>query len=202
MAALTTTIQLAGSSQTMNNGERIRSALESIPRGQFLLTAAQGARSNAVLVDFVGQCANDPPMLAVATAKGQVLTPVIRDSRTFAVSLVTDATWPLARRFVRSNVENEDPFIGLPVVYTPRGIPILARTEVWFECELVRHLDIDADCELYVGTVAAVHQEDGADSGVNEITTKRRPLNGRSRSSRHDKRATVASMAALLPERS
>lgn len=186
----------------MSTGERIRSALESIPRGQFLLTAAQGARSNGVLVDFVGQCANDPPMLVVATAKGQVLTPVIRDSRSFAVSLITDATWALARRFVRSNVENEDPFIGLPVVYTPRGIPILARTEAWFECELVRHLDIDADCELYVGTVAAVHQADTAAHGLDDLAPTRNPLNGRSNRSLHDEIETAGRMAALVSERS
>ncbi|MCH2145906.1 MAG: flavin reductase family protein [Phycisphaerales bacterium] len=141
----------------MTNGARIRSALESISHGEFMLTAASGRRSNGVLVDFVGQCANDPPMLVIATAKGQVLTPLIRDSRCFVVSVITDATRPLARRFSRSNVETEDPFIGLPTETTPRGIPILARTSSWFECELVRHFDIDADCELYVGTVENVH---------------------------------------------
>ena len=140
----------------MTHGERIRSALQSISHGEFMLTSAAGRRSNGVLVDFVGQCANDPPMLVVATAKGQVLTPIIRDSRCFVVSMITERTRPLARRFSRSNVENEDPFIGLPTETTPRGIPVLARTTSWFECELVRHFDIDADCELYVGTVEDV----------------------------------------------
>ena len=140
----------------MTHGERITSALALIPQGEFLLTAAKGRRSNGVILDFVGQCANNPPMLVVATAKGQVLTPIIRDSRAFVVSLITDSTRPLARRFARSNVEAEDPFIGLPTDTTPRGIPVLARTVAWFECELVRHFDIDADCELYVGNITEV----------------------------------------------
>ena len=105
----------------MTHGERITSALALIPQGEFLLTAAKGRRSNGVILDFVGQCANNPPMLVVATAKGQVLTPIIRDSRAFVVSLITDSTRPLARRFARSNVEAEDPFIGLPTDTTPRG---------------------------------------------------------------------------------
>ena len=147
----------------MTHGESIAAALELIPHSEFLLTAAQGRRSNGVLVDFVGQCANNPPMLVVATAKGQVLTPIIRDSRSFVVSLITDSTRPLARRFARSSVESEDPFIGLPTSTTSRGTPVLARTVAWFECELVRHFDIDADCELYVGTIVDVMVTDEAE---------------------------------------
>ena len=108
-------------------------------------------------MEFVGQCANNPPMVVVSTVKGQVLSPLIRDSRRFVLSIVTDATRSLARRFVRSSVETEDPFIGLPIEYTPNGIPVLTRSDAWFECELVRHLDIAADCELYVGIVRTVH---------------------------------------------
>jgi len=141
----------------MTDGESIREALDLIPKGEFLLTASGGGRTNGVLVEFVGQCANNPPMLVVSTVKGQVLSPLIRDSRRFVLSIVTDATRSLARRFVRSNVETEDPFIGLPIEYTPSGIPVLTRSDAWFECELVRHLDIDADCELYVGLVRTVH---------------------------------------------
>ena len=160
----------------MTNGERIRSALESIPHGEFMLTAAHGRRSNGVLVDFVGQCANDPPMLVVATAKGQVLTPLIRDSRSFVVSVITDATRPLSRRFARSNVENEDPFMGLPTDTTRRGTPILARTGAWFECELVRHFDIDADCELYVGTVDDVHVSSQSRENFESLIPKTHPI--------------------------
>ncbi len=161
----------------MTTGERIRSALESIPRGEFLLTAAEGRRSNGVLVDFVGQCANDPPMLVVATAKGQVLTPIIRDSRAFAVSLITNANRPLARRFTKSSVEVEDPFIGLPTETTTRGIPILGRTTAWFECELIRHFDIDADCELYVGNVSDVMISDEARSEFHSLIPRTHPMN-------------------------
>ena len=160
----------------MTTGERIRSALESIPRGEFLLTAADGARSNGVLVDFVGQCANDPPMLVVATAKGQVLTPIIRDSRAFVVSLITDANRPIARRFTKSSVEIEDPFIGLPTETTGRGIPVLGRTAAWFECELIRHFDIDADCELYVGTVSDVMISDEARSEFQSLIPQTHPM--------------------------
>ena len=153
----------------MKHGERITSALELIPQGEFLLTACQGRRSNGVVLDFVGQCANNPPMLVVATAKGQVLTPIIRYSRAFVVSLITDSTRPLARRFNRSSVEVDDPFIGLPTDTTPRGIPVLARTVAWFECELVRHFDIDADCELYVGNITEVMVNDEAQEELENL---------------------------------
>lgn len=166
----------------MTHGESIAAALELIPHSEFLLTAAAGRRSNGVLVDFVGQCANNPPMLVVATAKGQVLTPIIRDSRCFVVSLITDATRPLARRFNGSSVEVEDPFIGLPTGTTSRGNPILDRTVAWFECELSRHFDIDADCELYVGTIVDVMVSDEAREQLEKMVPPTHVLDTKRRS--------------------
>ncbi len=186
----------------MTNGARIRSALESIPHGEFMLTAASGRRSNGVLVDFVGQCANDPPMLVIATAKGQVLTPLIRDSRSFVVSVITDATRPLARRFSRSNVENEDPFMGLPTETTPRGIPILARTTSWFECELVRHFDIDADCELYVGTVENVHVAPELQSAYEKLIPETHRINSAPNCKPHIRNKKMGRSRSVLAESS
>lgn len=137
----------------MTHGESIQTALEMIPKGEFLLTAAGGGRTNGVLVNFVGQCANNPPMLAVSAVKGQVLSPLIRDSRRFVLSIVSDHNRSMARRFDQSSIENEDAFLGLPIERTPSGVPVLSDSDAWFECELVRHLDIDADCELYVGSI-------------------------------------------------
>ena len=141
------------------DGERLKSVLALLPRCLYLLTAQHGARSNGVLVQFVQQCANDPPLLAAATRKGQVLSPIIRDSRRFALAMINDQTRGFARRFKPrdpNKVEqeiNDNPFMGLPTIETPNGVPILAGTDMWFECALSRHIDIDADCELYIGIV-------------------------------------------------
>jgi flavin reductase (DIM6/NTAB) family NADH-FMN oxidoreductase RutF len=141
------------------DGERLKSVLALLPQCSYLLTAKNGARSNGVLVQFVQQCANEPPLLAAATRKGQVLSPIIRDSRRFALAMINDQTRGFARRFKPrdpNNAEqeiNDNPFMGLPTTETPNGIPILAGTDLWFECTLSRHIDIDADCELYIGIV-------------------------------------------------
>jgi len=46
-----------------------------------------------------------------------------------------------------------DPFISIPHLRTPAGAPVPLRAMSWFDCEMVRHVDIEADSEIYVGVV-------------------------------------------------
>ena len=33
------------------------------------------------------------------------------------------------------------------------GVPVLLKSLAWLECELTRHLDVEGNCELYIGLV-------------------------------------------------
>ena len=37
----------------------------------------------------------------------------------------------------------------------PSGSPILCRALSWLDCVVVRHIDLESDCGLYVGEVRA-----------------------------------------------
>ena len=126
----------------------------------FFLTASGTDKSHGVMTEFVMPCANTPPMLMISVRKGMALSPLIRDSRMFTVSAVTGTALAHAKRLDQMIIDQVDSFMGLNVEYTPTGIPVLANSIAWFECELVRHVDIDADCELYVGTVRAAYMDD------------------------------------------
>ena len=144
------------------HGDVIQEALKAFPTGNYLVTATSEGRSNGFLAEFVMQGGHTPPTLVMSTRKGQILSPLIRDSRRFAVAIIDRSARAQVRRFVHSSVDSINPFIGLQVEYTPSEIPVLRDSIAWFECELARHIDIDSDCELYVGNiVAAGINEDG-----------------------------------------
>jgi flavin reductase (DIM6/NTAB) family NADH-FMN oxidoreductase RutF len=131
----------------------IASILDRIPNGFFVLTAAHGDVRCGAVVRWVQQCAKSPPMLLVAIEKGQALSAIIRDSHGFALcQLHRDER--ILRRMLPAMPENGvDPFISIPHMRTPSGAPVPLRAMSWFDCEMVRHIDIEADTEIYVGVV-------------------------------------------------
>lgn len=131
----------------------IAAILDRIPNAYFVLTAAHGEVRCGAVVRWVQQCAKSPPMILVAIEKGQALSAIIRDSHGFAVcQLHRDER--ILRRLLPAMPENGvDPFLSIPHLRTPSGAPVPLRAMSWFDCEMVRHVDIDADTEIYVGVV-------------------------------------------------
>ena len=126
--------------------------LDRIPTGSFILTSGHADVRAGVSVRWVQQCSSSPPMVLVAVTKGHVLSPLIRDSRSFAVCQLDPADKSTPRAF-ELQTPGIDPFIGSPVDRTPSGCPVPARALGFIDCELARHVDIDGDCEIYVGVV-------------------------------------------------
>lgn len=144
--------------------------LDQIPSGVFLLTGAFGEMRGASLVRWVQQVASQPPMLVIAIEKGQPLSPIIRDSRGFALCLI-GAKDPVCTRLFRQLPEHtQDPMISIPCMKTPSGAPVPLRATAWFDCEIIRHFDIEADHEVYIGCIHHAGRNDEATSG----TTKKR----------------------------
>ena len=133
--------------------EETLAALSRIPAAQYLITTAYGEVRDGRLVERVQQCGTSPPMLLVAMEKGHPLSPLIRDSRTFAVSLLDSNERLVQRVFGPDRRIGEDPFLTYPPKVGLLGAPIVTRAVAWFDCEVVRHLDMETNFELYVGLV-------------------------------------------------
>ncbi|MEY3025851.1 MAG: hypothetical protein RL136_581 [Planctomycetota bacterium] len=130
-------------------------ALATLPAPQFLITTAFGDVRDGRLVERVQQCGTNPPMLLVAMEKGHTLSPLIRDSRTFAISLLDPNERSLQRVFGPDRRIGDDPFLTYPHATGALGAPIVTRAAAWFDCEVVRHLDMETNYELYIGVVHA-----------------------------------------------
>lgn len=133
--------------------DNISEALLRIPSGRFLLTAEFDGSRDGVAVYWVQPCAIKPAMVMVSVPKGNSVGPLIRDSRRFALCQLSASESHLLRRFEEHTDPEEDPFVGLDMVKSSDGSPILSRSVAYLACELARHVDIGSDHELYVGLI-------------------------------------------------
>lgn len=131
----------------------IGKALARLPLTQFILTAAHEHRMRAVLVSWVQQVTFEPPMLMLAIDKTLAVGPFLHESRGFALNQIAETDRLLQRKFRYDTVIKQDGFETLDLVRKPRGSPVLTRAAAYFDCELVRHIDIEGDHDLYIGRI-------------------------------------------------
>ncbi len=141
--------------QTTQDHEIVQ-AFAKIPGGTFVMTSAFENKRTGVIAKSVQNCADEPALLCIAIRKGHWIEPIIRDSHFFGLCAVQRGDRLLQRRFSSPAFSREyDPFDGLPISRMISGAPILDRCAVAFDCEVVRHFDLEADHELYIGHVLA-----------------------------------------------
>jgi flavin reductase (DIM6/NTAB) family NADH-FMN oxidoreductase RutF len=125
-----------------------------LPSMTCVLTSAFEQRRGGVLVRRAMQCANEPVCIAVAVPTGHRIATLIRDSHTFALCLLDRSNRLLMRKF--DGREEGDPFDTIETVRLVSTSPIPARAMAAIDCEVVRHYDLEADHEIYIGQVLAV----------------------------------------------
>jgi flavin reductase (DIM6/NTAB) family NADH-FMN oxidoreductase RutF len=132
----------------------IAAALGRIPSGLFIVTARHEERSSGMLASWVQQACFSPPMVSLALAKGRPIMPLISDSRRFALCQLQKDDRALLRKFA-GGVEPTDnnPFLGMELAESRLGLPLPSSALAFFECELVCHMDVEGDHDLFVGRI-------------------------------------------------
>jgi flavin reductase (DIM6/NTAB) family NADH-FMN oxidoreductase RutF len=149
--------------------------MANIPHGAFILTASYEGRRSGTRIFWMQPCSIEPPMVMLAVPKGQIVDPLIRDSRHFALCQVCEGDRFLLRKFEpddgtdrtpenpreryrNGSIEHpDDPFVCLPTRLAPSGSPVIERCLCYLDCEVLRQVELDGDHRLYVGTV--IHAE-------------------------------------------
>ena len=146
-----------GGASALWDGSPHAPALSLLPSGLFIITSAHDDERAGARVTSVQVCATAPLLLCVASRKGHRIEPLIRDSHAFAVCLVAPTERRVLRKFPQDSPGEEgvDPFDSMLVETMVTGSPVMARSLAVFDCEVVRHFDMEADHELYVGQVMA-----------------------------------------------
>jgi flavin reductase (DIM6/NTAB) family NADH-FMN oxidoreductase RutF len=154
--------------------EEVLAAMTRVPCAPCLLTTAFGDIRDGRIVERVQQCGTNPPMLLVAMEKGHTLSPLIRDSRTFSLSVLDPNERHIQRVFGPDRRIGDDPFLTYPHQVGVLGAPIVTRCTAWFDCEVIRHLDMETNFELYIGFVHAAGIGTGTAPRLSAALTKAR----------------------------
>ncbi len=133
----------------------IPAAVRALGCAPAVMTASFEGRRSGLLLTGVALAAIEPACLVVSVSTGHRLATLIRDARTFGVSVLSPNQKLLLKK-LRAGPEDElDPFDTLEMRTLVSASPLLCRAVAVFDCEVVRHLDLEADCELYVGRILA-----------------------------------------------
>ena len=135
------------------DASHVGSALASLPSSPWVMSSVFEATRTGVLVRRVMQCADDPLCVCVAMRKGSRIDPIVRDSHVFAVSLMAGEDKLLLKKFDTPEATEEDPFDSYSVRRMRTGCPVMNRALMAFDCEVLAHVDLEADSELFVGRV-------------------------------------------------
>jgi flavin reductase (DIM6/NTAB) family NADH-FMN oxidoreductase RutF len=134
----------------------IAAALGRVPSGLYILTAKHEDRRAGMLVSWVQQACFQPPMVSVAIGKGRQVMPLLSESRKFGLCQLSKNDKLILKKFAGGTDLGEDPFLGLDLLpHTVTGVPILAHTAAYLECEMVCHMDVDGDHDIFVGVIRA-----------------------------------------------
>lgn len=138
--------------KTKSAPSELAQALGRIPSGMFVLTAHYEDQLDAIMVSWIQQVSFEPPMVMVSLHKGRSITPLICGSNHFGLCQVSQADKLMMRRF-EIGMDQDDPFQLLTLAHNTTSVPIIESSLTYMECEVVRHLDIEADHEIFIGKV-------------------------------------------------
>ncbi len=144
----------------------LKQALEQIPCGVFVLTAAYDGARTGILVEWVQHCATKPPLIMAAVSTAMPVVPLIRDNHSFALCQISASDRFLVRKFASPPSHGEDPFDGLSISSAASGSPIIDRALSYLDCEVVRHIDLESDHGLYIGLVRSGEVLNGGSPAV------------------------------------
>jgi flavin reductase (DIM6/NTAB) family NADH-FMN oxidoreductase RutF len=137
--------------------QAVGKALGRIPQGLYILTAAYEHRRRGVMVSWVQQASFEPPMVLVSLRKGREIVPLIHESHAFALSQVSEEDKLTLKKFADGlrpgQRHDDDPLAGIETMRRATGAPIICKALSFMDCELVRHIDVEGDHDLYVGLI-------------------------------------------------
>ncbi len=128
-------------------------ALRMIPYGLYVLTSeAKDGRVSAATVNWVTQASFEPPLIAVGVKADSSAHGIIKESRSFALNVLTKGQQDQAFAFFKPVEREGDTLGGEPFTSGELGAPILTRAKAFMECTLVDTVE-RGDHSLFVGEV-------------------------------------------------
>jgi flavin reductase (DIM6/NTAB) family NADH-FMN oxidoreductase RutF/rubredoxin len=132
----------------------IRSALDKVSYGLYILTSHKGNAINGQCINTAFQLTDQPLRLAVSLNKRNLTHEYVIDSGVFAISILSAEEEEMVRRFGYKSGRVVDKFDGVEYVVGKTGSPILKESLAFLECEILRDKIVDVGTHtLFVADV-------------------------------------------------
>jgi len=134
--------------------QRYKDALASWASGVSIVATRAGGLVHGVTVSSFASLSLDPPLVLACIAQKSKLPPMVRESRRFAISLLSQDQHDTSAAFARSGREPSPGFssVGIEEGTTTGGMPIVAGAMAFLDCELHAELGV-GDHTIFVGRV-------------------------------------------------
>jgi flavin reductase (DIM6/NTAB) family NADH-FMN oxidoreductase RutF len=144
--------------------QKYKDALCSWASGVSIVATRAGGLVHGVTVSSFASLSLDPPLVLACIAQKSKLPPMVRESRRFAISLLSQEQHDTSAAFARSGREPSPGFasLGIEEASTTAGMPVVAGAMAYLDCELHAELGV-GDHTIFVGRVIeAVTEADKA----------------------------------------
>ncbi|MCR8897867.1 flavin reductase family protein [Gordonia sp. GONU] len=144
--------------------DAFKKAVGQFPSGLTIVTGVDDGRPHGMTLQSFMSLSLEPALIAIAPARTSTTWPVIAETGSFAVNILSEQHSELARKFASSG---GDRFESLDYTTTSTGNPILGETVTWFDCRIADILD-GGDHVIVLGEVLELGQA--------EESTPREPI--------------------------
>jgi flavin reductase (DIM6/NTAB) family NADH-FMN oxidoreductase RutF len=132
----------------------IGTILGKVPSGLFILTARQEDLETGMLASWVMQAGFEPPMVTVAVKQGRYVAEWLSAGKPFLLHVLGESHKSLLSHFGRGFEPGEPAFEGLKVTRTASGLPALADSLGYLECQPKGHVD-SGDHRIFAAEIIA-----------------------------------------------
>ena len=113
-------------------------AFKSLVHGVYVVTTRCGDRVNGMIASWVSQVSLSPLLLMVSIAPARYSHDLIKESRVFAINVLTSDQVDLGKRFGFQSGRRVDKFAGLDYLTAKTGSPILPQAQAYFDLSHVK----------------------------------------------------------------
>ena len=145
-------------------GDALRALFREIPSPVAVVTVDVSGQAAGLTVDSLVPLSLEPPLVGLALRRHAALHELVREARTFAVSILGSGQEQLAQHFARG-VPPIGLWTGIETTVGELGAPLIEGALGWLECRLASEVDT-GDHTFFVGTVEAARRGPARDALV------------------------------------
>lgn len=128
----------------------LQKALGRISSGIYIITAAKGEITGAMLASWISQASFKPLGFTVAVAKDRAIESLMQVGDTFVLNILEEGNYaPLMKHFLKRFPPGADRFAGIRTRPAKNKSPILADALAYMECTVTTRMELSDHWLIY-----------------------------------------------------